>query len=136
MPLPEHGKQVVDHAAQVGDVDLDVDVRGRVEREHDVIGARGILNEPGELQPVLREHALEQVLRSRFMERHLARRELVEHGGLPLDPDRPQPAIGERQRERQADPAEADYGDSLIHAKQSTCARRGTGAQTPGRSAG
>ena len=33
---------------------------------------------------------------------------------LALDADRPQPAIGERQRERQADPAEADDGE-LAH---------------------
>src|SRR4029453_4444869 len=35
---PEDRKQVVDHPAHVRDVDLDVHVRGRVERQDDVVG--------------------------------------------------------------------------------------------------
>ena len=42
----------------------------------------------------------------------------------------------EGQRERQADPAEADDGDARFHGAQSIYARSGTGAQTPARSEG
>ena len=80
--------------------------------------------------------APEQLLRARLRERHLARGELVQHGLLALHPDRAQPAIGERQREWQADTAEADDGDARFHPRESTCAGSGTGAQTPARSAG
>ena len=41
--------------------------------------------------------------------------DLLEHGGLALDPDHLEAAIGERERQRKAHPAEADDGDALRH---------------------
>ena len=97
---------------------------------------RGVLHRARQLEPVARDHALEQLLRAGLRERHLPRRDLVEHGLLALDADRAQAALGERQREWQADSAEADDGDARFHSTQSTCAGSGTGGQTPARSAG
>ena len=117
--LAQHRQQVVDHAAHVRDVDLDVHVRRRVEGQHDVVGARGVLDRARQLEP-----AADSTTRSSSScvpvsrERHLARRELVEHGLLALDPDRVEPAIGERQREWQADTAEADDGDARFHPRR------------------
>jgi hypothetical protein len=134
--LAEHRQQVVDDSADVRDVDLDVHVRGRVEREHDVVGARGVLDRARQLEPVARDHALEQFLGAGLGERHLPGGELVEHRLLALDADGVESTLGERQREGQADTAEADDGDARFHATQSTGAGSGTGEQMPARSAG
>ena len=96
---------------------------GVCEREHDVVGLRGVLHGPRQLEPVALEHALEQLLGAGLRERHLARRELVQHPLLALHADRAQPSIRKRQREWQADPAEADDGDARFHAGQSIYAR-------------
>ena len=116
MALAQDRQQVVDHAAHVRDVDLDVHVRGRVRGEDDVVGLRGVLHRPRQLEPVALEHAFEQLLGAGLRERHLARRELVQHPLLALHADRAQPSIRERQREGQADPAEADDGNARFHA--------------------
>ena len=88
MALAQDRQQVVDHAAHVRDVDLDVHVGGRVRREHDVVRLGGVLHRTRQLEPVALQHALEQLLRAGLRERHLAGRELVEHPLLALDADR------------------------------------------------
>jgi hypothetical protein len=134
--LAEHGEEVVDHAPHVRDVDLDVHVRRRVERQDDVVGARGVLHCARELEAAARDHALEHLLRARLRERHLAACHLVEHGLLALHSDRREAAVRERQREGQPDSAEADDGDARFHARESRAAGSGTGGRTPARSAG
>jgi hypothetical protein len=131
----QHRQQVVDHAANMRDVDLDVDVGRRMRSQHDVIRLGGVLHGPGELQPAALDHASEHVLGAGLRERHPACRELVQHLLLALYANRAQSAIRERQREGKTDPAEADDGNARFHERQSICARSGTGAQTPARSA-
>ena len=48
---------------------------------------------------------------ARLVERHPRGAHGREALGVVLDPDRAQPAVGERERERQADAAAADDGD-------------------------
>jgi hypothetical protein len=122
MTLAQHRQQVVDHAPDVRDVDLDVHVRRRVEREHDVVGARRVLHRPRQLEAVTSHDPLEQLLRAGLRERHLAARHLVEHRLLALHADRRKPAVGERQRQGKADTAEADDGNARFHVRQSTAA--------------
>ena len=74
--------------------------------------ARGGVGDPfGQRQPVARVDAVEQLLGARLLEGHRALAHGVEPGGVVVDPDHPQPAVGERQRQRQPDAAEADHGD-------------------------
>ena len=92
------------------------DERRRAERQHDVVRARRLLDGARQLEPPPRHDALEQLLGAGLVERHLARRQLIEHGLPALDSDRGQAAVRERQREGQADTAEADDGDACFHA--------------------
>ena len=66
-------------------------------------------------QPVAGPHAVEQLLRAALLERHHAvarrsRRSRV----VAVDADGRQAAVGEAERERQPDAAEADDGDVVF----------------------
>ena len=65
-----------------------------------------------QLEAARGQHPLEQLLGARLVERHLAGARPREHRGLALDADHVEAAVGEGERERQADPAEADDGDA------------------------
>ena len=138
--LAQHRQQVVDHAADLGDVDLDVDVGRRPQREHDVVGLGRVLDDSRALEPALAEHAVEQLLRAGLTERHPTRLELGEDRLLALDSDHVEPVAGEGKRQRQSHPAQTDYGDALCHRGQSTrgdgAVRPDTGGQSRRRSAG
>ncbi len=111
VPGGEHPEQVVQHGADVAHVDLDVRERGGAERQHDVPRARGVGHALGELQPPALVYALQQLLRAGLLEGHHALAHRAEAGGVVVDPHNPQAAVGERERERQADAAEADHRD-------------------------
>ena len=93
--LAQHGQQVVDHAADLRDVDLDVDVGGGAEREDDVVRLRGVLHEARGAEAPASLDPLKQLLRPGLGERHAPGRDLLEHGGLALDPDHLEAAIRE-----------------------------------------
>ncbi len=59
-------------------------------------------------------HAVEQLLRAALLERHHARAHGLDTVGVAVDPDRGETAVGEAQRERQPDAAEADDGDVVL----------------------
>ena len=138
MPLAKHGQEVVNHLADLGDVDFDVDVGGRTQGQHDVVGPRRVLHEPGGFEPSARAHLLEQRLSARFGKGHLSGVELLEHGRLPLDPDHVKTTGGERESQRQADPAESDHGNGFGHRAESRTpsAQPCTAWQKPPRSGG
>jgi hypothetical protein len=126
VPRLEQRQQLVEHAANAGDVDLDVAVRRRAQRQHDVLGADDVGHRVGELEAAAREHALQEVLGAGLVERHAPVADSGEHGRLPVDADHAQPPVGERQRERQADAAQADDRDAFAHPrKPTTKGRRG-----------
>ena len=68
--LAQQRHQIVDHAADVGDVDLDVRERRRVQRQHDLIRSAASCTSSS-AEPAGRLHALEQLLRAGLLERHL-----------------------------------------------------------------
>jgi hypothetical protein len=106
LALAQERQQGVDRAADLRDVDLDVHVRGRAQREHDLIGLGGVLDPLREPQAVAGQHALEQLLGAGLVERHLAGAHGVEHARLAVHADHVQAPVGEGQRERQTDAAE------------------------------
>jgi hypothetical protein len=132
LALLQHRQQIVDHAPDLRDVDLDVHVGGRAEGEHDVVGAGGVPDRFRALEATVLEHPLEQVLRAGLVKWHPPGRDLLEHRISPLDADHLEPPVRERQRQRQAHPAETDDGDALRH----NPVRPGTAWQTTRRSAG
>jgi hypothetical protein len=109
-------QQVVDDVADLGHVDLQVHVSGGAEREHDVLRLGGVLDPLREPQG----EPLEQLLGARLLEGHAARLDGVDRRALSLDGNHLEAAVGEGERERQADAAQADYGDGARHAPEST----------------
>ena len=61
------------------------------------------------------EHAREQLLRARLVERHAPRAQRLEPVGVLVDAEHGQPRVRERERERQADAAEPDDRDVVCH---------------------
>ena len=107
-------QQVVERGADVAHVDLDVRERGRPERDHDVSRLRGVGDAVGQLQPPGSLDALEQLLCAGLGERHLAGSHRGQQRRVVVDPDHPQAAVGEAQRQRQPDPAKTDHGDIAL----------------------
>ena len=64
--LAQVRQQVVEHGADVADVDLDVRQRGRAEREHDRVGLRGVGGAAGEVEVDARD----QLVGAGLLERH------------------------------------------------------------------
>ena len=62
-----------------------------------------------------RPHALEQLLGAGLLERHRAALDSQQPLGVVVDPEHAQAAVGEAQRQRQADPSEADDRDVYGH---------------------
>ena len=123
-------QQVVERGADVAHVDLDVGERRRAERDDDVVGAGGVGGAIGQLEPPRALDALEQLLGARLLERHPARAHGVQDRLVVVDAEHAQAAIGEAERQRQADAAEADDRDGPLftHLSGLTVAARLTGA--------
>ena len=109
MARRQHPQQVVERRADVTHVDLDVRERGSPERDHDVAPARGIGHALGQRQPTARMHPVEQLLRAGLRERHPAFPHRVQAAAVVVDSNHLEAAVGEGQRQRQADAAEADH---------------------------
>ncbi len=71
----------------------------------------------GQREAVGGADALEHLVGARLLERHLPAREHGEPLGVLVDPEHGQPGIGERERERQPDPAQPDHGDVVAHGR-------------------
>ena len=86
----------------------------RAEREHDRVGLRGVGGaRSGEVEPASDAASSSSVpgsLNGIRPARTAARR-----SGSLSTPSTDRPRVGEAQRERQADPAEADDGDVVAH---------------------
>ena len=107
---PQERQQVVEHRADVAEVDLDVREHRRAEREHDGVRLRGV----GGASRDVEVHARQHVLRAGLLEGHPARPDGLEPLGVLVDAEDAQPGVREHERERQPDPAEADDGD-VVH---------------------
>ena len=118
-------QQVVDRGADLAQVALDVGEGGRADRDDDVVGLRCVGGAGAELEPAAGQHALEQLLGAGLAERHPAGPDRLEDRRVVVDAEHPQPAVGERQREREPDPAEPDDGDVTRGAHASVTLRSG-----------
>ncbi len=106
----QHSEQVVERRADVAHVDLDVREGGSAEREHDVARAGCVGDAVGERQRSISVDSLEQLLSTGLSKGHAAVAHCAEPGGVVVDADHRQAAIGEGQCQRQPDAAEADDG--------------------------
>ena len=70
----------------------------------------------------------EDLGRPRLVERHAPRAHRRQPFGIDLDPDHTQPPVGERERQRQADPAATDDGDVVFHTSPEASGRTGSQA--------
>lgn len=112
MILAQDREDVVDHLPDLGDVDLDVYVGGSAEREDDVVGTSGVLDEASRLETPAGVHSLQQPLGAGLGERHASRREAFEDDGVPLHPDHMQTAVRKGESERKPDSAKPDDRDA------------------------
>ena len=108
---PQVRQQVVERGADVAHVDLDVAERGRAEREHDRVGLRRVGDSVGGLEAPGRVDALDQLVGAGLLERHAAGGDGLQALWIVVDPEHGEAAVGERQREREADAAETDDRD-------------------------
>ena len=95
---------------------------GGAQRDDDLarVGRPG--NRVGEGQPVLRVHQVEQLLGARLLEGHPALAHGLQASRVVVDADHAQAAAGERQGQRQPDPAQPDdrhLGAALLDAHPS-----------------
>jgi hypothetical protein len=88
-----------------------VEERRRADRDHDVVGGGRIGGTLAEFQASGRGHTVEQLLGSGLAPGHPPGPDRVEHRAIVVDAQHSHSAVGERERERQADPAEADHRD-------------------------
>ena len=135
MPGREHPQQVVQRRADVAHVDLDVRERRCSQRDHDLTRAGGVGDALGQRQPRvggIGYHAVEQRLRAGLLEGHPPFAHGVQAGGVVVDPDHLQAAVGERQGQRQPDAAEADDG----HVGGAVCGAHRTPEVSGARAAG
>ena len=70
-----------------------------------MVGRGGVLHAVGQLQQAGRMQPLEQLVGAGLLEGHLPGAHGVEAHGIVVDPHHAQPAIGEREREWEADAA-------------------------------
>ena len=85
-------------------------------------GAGGVDDGVRERQTTAGVHALEQLLGARLGERHPPLADGLQTDRIVVDAEHRQAAIRERQRERQADAAEADDGNVTRHGRQEVIA--------------
>ena len=104
-------EELIERGADIADVDLDVRERGRADGDDDVLRRAGIGEPIGECEIALRVHAVEKLLRPRFLEGHPAGADGREPPAVLVHADHAQPVIGEGERERQADASETDDRD-------------------------
>ena len=98
-------QQVVQRRADAAHVDLDVRERRGAQRDHDVLGGRGVRHAVRERQPVARMQPLEQLVGAGLLEGHAPGLHGAEALGVVVDADHVQTAIGEGECEREADSA-------------------------------
>ena len=108
------------HHQQVGQVGLDVRERRRADRDHDVVRARGVGGPVAELQKAVAHDPVEQLLGAGLGERHPPGAQRLEDRRVVVDPEHADAAVGEAQRQRQTDAAQADdrYEARLVHQLQ------------------
>ena len=80
-----------------------------------MVGLRGVGDPVRQRQAPRFRHALEQLLRARFVEGHAGGADGLQTIRIVVHAEDGQPAIGERQCERQSNPAQADDGDVEGH---------------------
>ena len=113
----QQGQQVVDGGPDLAQVGLDVGEGRRPDGDDDVVGAGGVGGAIGELEPPRALDPLQELLGARLGERHPARAQGVQDRLIVIDTQHAQAAIGEAERQRQPDAAEADdrYRPLLTH---------------------
>ena len=104
-------QQVIDRRADLAEIALDVRERGCPDRDHDVVSLGCVGGALGELQTPGGGHALQQLLRTRLVERHPSSPDRVDHRSIVVDSQHANAAVGEGQRQRQPDAAESDDRD-------------------------
>ena len=111
MAVAQVAEQVVERGADVGDVDLDVRERRRAERDDDVLGERRVGDAVGDGQRSGRVDAIESFLGAGLLERHPRVANRLQAVGVLVDAEDREAAVGERDGERETDPAEPDDSD-------------------------
>ena len=114
MTRAQQRQQVVDRRAHLAQVALDVRERRRPDRDHDVVRAGRVGRAVAQLEASGGGDAVEQLLGAGLLERHPAGANRLEHRRIVVDPEHAQPAVGEAQRQRQPDAAEADDRDGPV----------------------
>jgi hypothetical protein len=110
----QHRQQVVEDRADVAHVDLDVRERRRPEGEDDRVGLPRV---GGALGP--RDvGAHDDGVGARLLEGHPPGLDRPQALGVLLDPQCPQPMVGEGERERQPDAPAADDRDVVAHPRR------------------
>ncbi len=139
MALAQVRQQVVEDRADVAQVDLDVREGRRAERDDDVLGGARVGRALAELEPAGVLDALEDLVGAGLVERHASLPDRAEALRVVVDAEHLQAAVGEGQRQRQADTAEADdrdvvhVHDTLTRGPAQGCgARRGPDVSRPG----
>ena len=115
MTFAKHRKEIVERLTHLAEVALDMRERRGSERDHDVRRLGGVCRPGGEIQASRRRDAIEELLGAALGERHPPGANRVEQVGILVDAQYLQSAIGEAQRQRQADTAESDYRNVVRH---------------------
>ena len=107
-------QQVVDGGADLSQVALEVEERRRADRDHDVVSGRCVGRALGELEAAAGGHAVQQPLGPGLAPGHPPGADRLQHRAVVIDAEHAYPAVGKRERERQADPAKADHRDGSL----------------------
>jgi hypothetical protein len=129
---PQQRQQVVERRLDLTEVGLDVRERRGPDRDHDVSHPGRVGCAIAQLEHSSRGDALQQLLGALLRERHPAGLESLDDRRVVVDPEYANPAVGEAQGQRQADPPESDHRQRSLVAHRFNATHCPAGNRPPG----